>query len=91
MPVSYDSFDVFKSSLPRGCELLFIEQVKGARNLVNVHHPQIACYVLGAEDHGIPEVMMIGYQKVFIDTSLCLNVAVAGSIIMYDRRSKECK
>jgi tRNA(Leu) C34 or U34 (ribose-2'-O)-methylase TrmL len=68
---------------------VFIEQVKGARNIVNVCHPQIACYVLGSEDNGIPEAMMIGYQKVFIDTPICLNVAVAGSIIMYDRKSKE--
>ena len=45
-------------------------------------------YLLGAEDHGIPEEFMQGHQKVFIDTSLCLNVAVAGSIIIYDRQTK---
>jgi hypothetical protein len=31
---------------------------------------------------------MHGYQKVHIETPMCINVAVAGSIVMYDRAVK---
>lgn len=84
----YDSIEDFKNHLPKGCEIVFIEQTQGARNLKDSHHPESAAYVLGAEDYGVPEEMMVGHQKVFIDTPMCLNVAVAGSITMYDRAIK---
>jgi tRNA (guanosine-2'-O-)-methyltransferase len=84
----YTSFEDFKEHLPHGCQMVFIEQTDGARNLKDVCHPEAACYILGAEDYGVPEEMMRGYQKVFIGTPMCLNVAVAGSIVMYDRSVK---
>lgn len=84
----YDSFEDFKKHLPNGCQLVFIEQVEGSRNLKDIAHPETAAYILGAEDYGIPEDMMQGYQKVHIETPMCLNVAVAGSIVMYDRQTK---
>jgi dTMP kinase len=64
-------------------------KIAGAKNLKEANHPKRAVYVLGAEDYGIPEEIMKGYQKVFIDTTFCLNVAVAGSIVLYDRDYKK--
>jgi len=84
----YESFEDFKNNLPRGCQMVFVEQALGSRNLTHSVHPQSAVYILGAEDEGIPEELMQGYQKVFIETPMCLNVAVAGSIVMYDRSIK---
>lgn len=84
----FDTFDDFKKNLPNGAEIIFIEQTLGARDLKDVCHPERAVYILGAEDEGVPTEMMIGHQKVFIDTPMCLNVAVAGSIVMYDRSLK---
>jgi tRNA(Leu) C34 or U34 (ribose-2'-O)-methylase TrmL len=84
----YESFEDFREHLPRGCEIVFVEQCEGAKNLKNTPHPETGAYVLGAEDYGVPEEMMRGYRKVFIDTPVCLNVAVAGSIILYDRQNK---
>lgn len=84
----YDSFEDFKKNLPNGCQMVFVEQTEGARDLKLVHHPESAVYVLGAEDYGVPVELMSGYQKVFIETPMCLNVAVAGSIVMYDRKLK---
>lgn len=84
----YDSFEKFKENMPRGCQMVFIEQTQGSKNLKDSFHPESAVYILGAEDYGVPEEMMVGHQKVFIDTPMCLNVAVAGSIIMYDRSLK---
>lgn len=84
----YKDIDDFKSHLPRGCELVFVEQTDGAVDLKNSNHPESACYVLGAEDYGVPIDVMRGHRKVFIDTPICINVAVAGSIILYDRHIK---
>jgi tRNA(Leu) C34 or U34 (ribose-2'-O)-methylase TrmL len=85
----YESFDDFKNHLPRGCQMVFVEQAEGAKNLTEVNHPKTACYILGAEDYGVPEEIMKGYQKFYIDTPYCLNVAVAGSIVLYDRKIKQ--
>ena len=84
----YESYDDFKEHLPKGCEIVFVEQTEGARDLRQVCHPESAVYVLGAEDYGVPEELMRGHQKVFIGTPMCLNVSVAGSIVMYDRSAK---
>ena len=84
----YQSLEDFKNHLPRGCEIVFIEQTDGSRDLKTIKHPEQACYILGAEDYGVPTEMMKGYQKVHIDTPFCINVAVAGSIVLYDRVSK---
>ena len=84
----YKDFEDFKNHIPLGAQLVFIEQTEGARNLQECCHPKSAVYVLGAEDEGVPEKLMRGFQKVFIDTPMCINVAVAGSIVMYDRSIK---
>jgi len=84
----YESIEDFKKHLPNGCQVVFVEQAEGAHDLRNFHHPESCAYVLGAEDYGVPEDMMRGYPKVAIDSPLCLNVAVAGSIVMYDRTLK---
>jgi len=42
------------------------------------------------EDHGLPETIQEKcLAVVHIDTPMCLNVATAGSIVMYDRSVKE--
>ncbi len=84
----FDTFEDFKNNLPVEAEMIFIEQTAGARNLKDVVHPETAVYILGAEDEGVPTELMVGHQKVFIETPMCLNVAVAGSIVMYDRSIK---
>ena len=85
----YTSFEDFKSHLPYNCRLVFIEQTAEAKDIKNFVHPERAIYLLGAEDSGIPEKFMKGFQTIFIDTPMCLNVAVAGSIIMFDRQNKK--
>ena len=54
-------------------------------------HPERAIYLLGAEDHGLPgEIMDKCHKIISIETirTESFNVAVAGSIVMYDRFSK---
>lgn len=84
----YEDFADFQKHIPMSSELVFIEQTIGAKNVKNISHPERAIYILGSEDKGIPEELMRGYQKIYIETPMCLNVAVAGSIVMYDRSIK---
>lgn len=85
----YESFEDFKSHLPNGCQVVFIEQADGSKDLKNFSHPETCAYVLGAEDYGVPEEIMRGHQKVQIESPMCLNVAVAGSIVVFDRNNKK--
>jgi len=85
----YDTWDEFLGTKPTEAQLVFIEQADGATKLGSFAHPEQSIYILGAEDKGIPEEIMKGHRKVFIDSPMCLNVAVAGSIVMYDRASRK--
>lgn len=48
-----------------------------------------AIYLLGAEDTGIPDNILNDCDSIVqLPGNYCLNVAVAGSIVLYDRNSK---
>ncbi len=52
-------------------------------------HPERAVYLLGAEDSGLPDSIASKCQAVVhIESPMCLNVSVAGSIVMFDRVNK---
>jgi tRNA(Leu) C34 or U34 (ribose-2'-O)-methylase TrmL len=84
----YADIDDMKAHIPAGADLVFVEQTEGATDLRSFNHPEAAVYVLGAEDYGVPEDEMRGFRKVAISTPMCINVAVAGSILLYDRHAK---
>jgi tRNA G18 (ribose-2'-O)-methylase SpoU len=87
----YPSMDSFIQ--PTDCFLIGIEQCEKSISIEKFVHPERACYILGAEDHGLPE-KVIEYCTggiIQIATPMCLNVAVAGSIVMFDRNSKKQK
>ena len=72
--------------LPRGCALVGVEAAARAVDLSTFKHPDQAAYLLGAEGAGLPDEVMDRCAAVIqIETRQCLNVAVAGSIVMYDR------
>lgn len=82
----YRDFEHFNESRPHNCQLVGIEQTPDAVDLKAFKHPERAVYLLGAEDHGLPPAIIAKCQSIVsIDTSRCLNVAVAGSLVMYDR------
>ena len=84
----YEKIEDLKNNLPRHCEIIYIEQSSKSTDIKTFKHPKQCIYVLGAEDNGIPESIMKDDKQVHIDTPMCLNVAVAGSIIMFDRLNK---
>lgn len=85
-----DSLDDLRLLAPSDCVPVGIEQAVGARRLPGYTHPERAIYLLGAEDTGLTGAAMQWCRDlVEIPSSRCLNVAVAGSIVMYDRAAKQ--
>ena len=74
---------------PYDCKIIGVEQTDSATSLVDFKHPERAAYILGAEDNGLPDsVIEKCHEVIQIPTPSCINVAVAGSIVMYDRQAK---
>lgn len=87
---NYTDFDDLIKHLPDGSQLVCIEMLDKAKSLKEMSHPERAVYLLGAEDYGIPEELTKGYQTVYIPTErpFSMNVAVCGSLVLYDRSIK---
>jgi tRNA G18 (ribose-2'-O)-methylase SpoU len=82
----YTSFDEFKAGLPKDCQLIAIELSGEALLLDEFNHPDQACYLLGAEDEGLPEnILNKCHAVVKLRGERSMNVAVAGSIVAYHR------
>lgn len=72
--------------LPKGCKLVGIELLDDAIALPSFRHPLQAAYVLGPERGSLSEDVLERCDfTVKIPTSFCVNVAMAGAIVMYDR------
>ena len=72
--------------LPEGCQLVGIELLEDAIDLPSFRHPLRAAYVLGPERGSLtPELVEKCAYVVKIPTRFCVNVAMAGAIVMYDR------
>ena len=85
----YDSFDKFYEAMPYDCRLIGIELDERAKPIYNYVHPERAIYLLGAEDSGMTKEALTKCQTIIqLPGDYCLNVAVAGSIVMYDRVTK---
>ena len=86
----FATIEALFGTLPFGCQPIAIEITETARFLQDYHHPDRAMYILGPEDGSLGDSVLKRCVSVLrIPTSHCLNVAVAGSIVMYDRISKE--
>ena len=82
----FDFTDLDDFRLPKGCQLVGIELTDDAVDLPAFHHPTSAAYVLGPEKGSLsPELLACCDHVVKIPTAFCINVAIAGAIVMYDR------
>lgn len=72
--------------LPHGCTLVGVEVLADAEALPSFRHPPRAAYVLGPERGALsPELAALCDHVVRIPSKFCVNLAVAGAIVMYDR------
>jgi tRNA G18 (ribose-2'-O)-methylase SpoU len=86
----FADFDAFLAALPYSCPIVGIEM--GGKPLTSFVHPERATYILGAEDHGIsPDILARCHHVVSLPSmrSESYNVAVAGSLVMFDRQNKD--
>src|SRR5690606_9934183 len=85
LPV-FDFPDVRSLRLPRDCVLVGVELTPDAVDLPSFRHPRAAAYVLGPERGSLsPELTALCDHVVKIPTRFCVNVGLAGAIVMYDR------
>jgi len=72
--------------LPVNTSLVAVEFLPDAIELPSFRHPQQAIYVLGPEGGNVsPEMLARCDYKLKIPMKFCINVGVAGAIVMYDR------
>ena len=85
----YDTFEDFYKHMPKRAMLVGVELDERSVPLETFEHPRCAVYLLGAEDHGMTrEAIERSHHLVKFNTDRSVNVAVAGSIVMYDRSAK---
>jgi len=85
MPV-YPYDNVGALSLPKDCSLVGVELMEDAVDLPVFKHPLRAAYVLGPEKSSLsPELVARCDHIVKIPMKFCVNVGVAGALVIYDR------
>ncbi len=85
----YDRFADFKKSIPYACKVIGVEIDEKSQAIQDFTHPDSCIYLLGSEDHGLSnEAYAVCHELVQLPGDICLNVAVSGSIVMYDRIQK---
>jgi tRNA G18 (ribose-2'-O)-methylase SpoU len=82
----YSWASVAELALPEGCRLVGVELLEDAIDLPSFRHPLRAAYVLGPERGTLSPALLARCDWVVrIPSSFCVNVAMAGAIVMYDR------
>lgn len=82
----YSYPNVADLELPKGCKLVGVELLDDAIDLPSFRHPLLAAYVLGPERGSLSQPLVERCDYIVkIPTSFCVNVAMAGAIVMYDR------
>lgn len=82
----FKDFDDFKLHLPYNCRIVGIEMDDRAKELKGYIHPERACYLLGAEDTGLPDsIINKCHDLIKLDGKYSMNVAVTGSVVIYHR------
>ena len=87
----FDNIGDLLAHIPWAAPLVGVEIDETAVPLDDFDHPLSGVYLLGAEDHGLPaEVLSACHRIVSIPSPKpqSMNVAVAGSLVIYDRYRK---
>ena len=86
----YEDFDHFYSSLPYSCRLVGVEMDDRSVPIKEYAHPNRAVYLLGNEANGLPPAVIDRcHELISLPGKFSLNVAVAGSIVMFDRVNRD--
>jgi tRNA G18 (ribose-2'-O)-methylase SpoU len=85
--LEFATLDDLHAHLPYDCELVGVELDAEAKPLDGFRHLPRACYLLGAEDHGLSNAARTRCHRLVVipGATRCLNVSVAGSIVIWHR------
>lgn len=84
----YSSIEDFLSQLPKNTQVVCIENSQNAIPIKRFCHPERAVYLLGNESSGLDTELTERFPTTILPSSTCLNVGIAGSIVMFDRITK---
>ncbi|MGE4313433.1 MAG: RNA methyltransferase [Pseudobdellovibrionaceae bacterium] len=71
---------------PKGAQYVAVEFMDDAVMMPSFRHPKSAVYILGPERSSVSEeTLAMCDHKLIIPTQFCINVGVAGALVMYDR------
>ena len=83
----YDSWE--DARLPQNAEYVAVDIIEGATPLHRFKHPEQAVYIFGPEDGTLSEEIVNRCKHVvYIPTTVCLNLAAAVNVVLYDRSMK---
>ncbi len=86
--LTFESVAALRRAMPL-CRIVGVEQVDDAEDLRGYQHPDRAVYLLGSEIDGLtPPALAACDDVIRVDTAGSLNVAVTGSLVLYDRQLK---
>ena len=86
---NYETFEEFYKAIPYACQLIGIELDDKSEPIETFKHPERCIYLLGAEDNGLTKEAIDKCHKIVqLPGDYCMNVSVAGSIMMYDKLQK---
>lgn len=85
----FETTEAFLKTIPYSCKIVGIEIDKKAVPIKQYTHPKRAIYLLGSENNGLTKELKRKCQDlVVLPGDYSLNVAVAGSIVVFDRVNK---
>jgi tRNA G18 (ribose-2'-O)-methylase SpoU len=88
----FHDWEDFHSHIPYDCQLVGVELLESAIPLETFKHPERVIYLLGPEDGSLSKEAVKHCQYIVkFDSKKCLNVASAGTVVMYDRQLKFAK
>ncbi len=82
----YEYKSMKEFTLPKDCSLVGVELLDDAIDLPSFRHPLRAAYVLGPEGGNLSQEMVARCDHIVkIPTKFCVNVGIAGAMVIYDR------
>jgi len=84
----FATLDLFVASIPANAQLVCVELTPGATDIRTYQHPSRAVYLFGPEDGALPGSIMRKHDTLILPGAIPLNVAMAATVVLYDRLIK---
>ena len=84
----FDTLALLVASIPVNARLVCVELAAAAVDVRTYQHPDQAVYLLGPEDGALPSSIMRQHDTVILPGAYPLNVAMAATVVLYDRMLK---